>query len=81
MNEGGVEAPGEPLGEGGGGHLGPPVIVGGVAVARKTVLRERLHEAAELRSESSFAEIRACIDKMSLPLPPLCSSIFEPDLK
>ena len=81
MNEGGVEAPGEPLGEGGGGHLGRPVVVGGVAVASKTVLRERLHQSVELRSEPSLAKVRAGINQMSFPLPPFCPSVLEPNLK
>lgn len=79
MNEGGVETPGEPLGEGGGGHLGGPVIVGGIAIACKAVLGERLHQPIELRSESALTEVRTGIDQMSLPLSPLCTPVFEPD--
>jgi len=80
VNEGGVETPCEPLGEGGRGHLGCPVIVCGVAIAGKAVLGERLHQPIELRSESTLTEVRAGIDQMSFSLPPLCPPVLEPDL-
>jgi len=79
VNEGGVETPCEPLGEGGRGHLGCPVIVCGVAIAGKAVLGERLHQPIELRSESTLTEVRAGIDQMSFSLPPLCPPVLEPD--
>ena len=57
----GVEPPGKALGEGGTGDLGRPVVIGGVAVARQGVFRERLHQPVELRPETTLAEVRACI--------------------
>ena len=78
----GVEAPGKALGEGGAGHLGRPVVVGGVAVAGQGVLGEWLHQPVELcRPETSLAEVRACIEQVALPLSPFCSAVLEPNLK
>ena len=57
MHKRGVEAPGKALGEGGAGHLGHPVVVGGVAVASQGVLGERLHQPVELGPETALAEV------------------------
>ena len=81
MHEGRVESPGEPFGEGGGGDLGRPVVVGGVAVAGQALLVEGLHETVELGPESALAEVGAGVDEMTLPLTPLGPSVLEPDLQ
>ena len=52
-----VEAPGKSFGEGGAGHLGRPVVVGGVAVAGQGVLGEWLHQPVELGPETALAEV------------------------
>ena len=80
MHQRSVEAPGEALGEGGGGHLGRPVIVAGVAVARQAVLGERLHEAAVKLRPEPFPEVRVG-QQVSLPLPPFCPPVLEPHLE
>ena len=77
----GVEAPGKALGEGGAGHLGCPVVIGGVAVASQGVLGEGLHQSVELRPKTSLAEVGACIEQMALSLSPFCSPVLEPNLK
>ena len=81
VDERGVEAPGEPLGEGGARHLGRPVVVGGVAVARQAVLRERLHQPVELGPEAALGEVCGGVDQVPLPLPPLGATVLEPNLK
>ena len=80
MHQRGVEAPGEALGEGGGGNLGRPVVVAGVAVARQAVLGEGLHEAAVKLRPEPFTKVRVG-EQVSLPLPPFRSPILEPDLE
>ena len=80
MHQRGVEAPGEALGEGGGGHLGRPVVVAGVAVAREAVLREGLHEAAVKLRPEPFPEVRIG-QQVPLPLPPFSPPILEPHLE
>ena len=80
MHQGGVEAPGEALGEGGGGHLGRPVVVARVAVASKTLLREGLHQAAVKLRPKAFPEVRIG-QQMPLPLPPFRPTILEPHLE
>lgn len=80
MHQRRVEAPGEALGEGGGGHLGRPVVVAGVAVAREAVLGERLHEAAVKLRPEPFPKIRVG-QQVSLPLSPFCPPVLEPNLK
>ena len=81
MHKRGVEPPGKALGEGGAGHLGRPVVIGGVAVASQGVLGERLHQPVELGPKTSLAEVRACIQQVALSLSPFCSTVLEPNLK
>ena len=81
MHQRSVEPPGEPLGQAGAGHLGCPVVVGGVAVAGQRVLGERLHQTVELGSEASFAEVCRGVHQVSLAFPPLGTAVLEPDLR
>jgi len=81
VHEGSVEAPGKALGEGGGGHLGGPVVVGRVSVSGQALLVERLHEAVELGPEPALAEVRAGVDEVAFALAPLGAPVLEPHLR
>jgi len=73
---------GETLGKAGIGNLCCPVVVGrGVAAGVDGVL-ERLHEAVEVGAEAGgLPEVAGGVDQMPLALPPLGTTVLEPDLE
>ena len=70
----GIQSPWKWFGAERAGHLGGPVVVGGVAGVKTIV--ERLHESIELRPEAAFERLH-----IAFAFTPLGTAVLEPNLK
>lgn len=79
-----VHRPGEAFAVQGRWHLRRPVVVGTVVVKRLRITKGLGDEAVESGAAEVRFEVLGChrgVQGVALALAPLCSSVFEPDLK